>query len=252
MTTFSSVNRPSNRFSAQRPSSSNTGSPFNRNNNNQGGSPFGSRPGGGRTPFGSRNNTLNLSNVIMPTESAMVRFSLDGMGDPFYRLLGHEMNPDFGSINKLAEALRKGGEDVDELIAKLDEAWENYKLEGAMLVYTEDSEMLNAIKRPTPMPTVQQKPPRRPLRSRKNNNDDEEEEQEEKQPDWYETNKYKVERLRSIDLTLTLNVLARARTQVIVARAPVVFGVEYLTRSIITDDPRLVSLARATGSLPDA
>jgi hypothetical protein len=188
----------------------------------------------------------------MPTESTLVRFSLDGMGDPFYRLLGYEMNPELGNLNKLSEVLRKGGDKVDELIVKLDEAWEGYKLEGAMLVYTEDSEILNAISKPNPMPAMPAKPARRSLRTRNNKTDDEEEEQEEKQPDLAEANNYRIERIRSIDLMLTLNVLARARTQVIIARAPVVFGVEYLTRSIISDDPRLVSLARATGCLPDA
>ncbi|MEM6281471.1 MAG: hypothetical protein AAF787_04690 [Chloroflexota bacterium] len=219
----------------------------NRANAQQNNSPFGQRP----SRFSTRNTNLNLGNVITPLDSTLVRFSLHGMGDPFYRLLGREMNPDYGNLSKLAEALRKGGEAVDELIDKLNIAWEGYKLEGAMLVYNEDADVLEALKKPTPVPQLPQQQ-RRQLRGRNNNNDDEEEEAEEKQPDWYQTSNYRVDRLRSIDLTLTLNVLARARSQVIIAQAPVVFGIEYLTRSVITDDPRFVSLAKATGSLPDA
>ncbi|MEL6268170.1 MAG: hypothetical protein AAFR22_00005, partial [Chloroflexota bacterium] len=70
--------------------------PFNRANAQQNNSPFGQRP----SRFGARTTNLNLANVIMPMDTTLVRFSLHGMGDPFYRLLGHEMNPEF--INSLA------------------------------------------------------------------------------------------------------------------------------------------------------
>ncbi len=217
----------------------------NNQGNNQQNSPF-SRSSRGSSPFGSRNNQSqsqnhHLANVVIPVRSTLVRFSLDGMGDPFYRLLGHDMNPEFAKVEALAEALQKGGDDVKALIEALDKAWEGYNLKGAMLVFNEDREVATALLKPSPMPAMPQK-----------KKDDDDDDDENDTPDWLESANYSIERLRAIDLTLTLNVLARGRSQVIVARAPAVFGVEYLTRSLITDDPRLVQLAKATGCLPDS
>ena len=50
------------------------------------------------------------------------------------------------------------------------------------------------------------------------------------------------------DRLLVVNVLARARTAVLLGRAPVVLGHEYLRRDLASDDPRLVALAEATGA----
>lgn len=227
------------RANASQPQSQqkNQGSPFRRSNN-----PFGSRSGS--SPFGSRSKqpqNQQLANVIVLAEKTVVRFSLDGMGDPFYRLLGHEMTPDYGNVQKLSEVLQKGGKAVDELVAVLDKAWDGYNLTGAMLIYNHDPEIMGALQNPSPMPAA-------PTYEDEDDNDNDNEDNtptDEPHPD------YQLERLRSIDLTLTLNVLSRARSQVLIARAPVVFGMEYLTRSLVTDDPRLVSLAKATGSLPE-
>ncbi|HEX2622820.1 MAG TPA: hypothetical protein VHL11_21825, partial [Phototrophicaceae bacterium] len=57
--------------------------------------------------------------------------------------------------------------------------------------------------------------------------------------------------LRAIDLHLVLNVLARSRSQVLLTRAPLVFSQQYLNRSMMTDDPRLVALVKATGYLEE-
>jgi hypothetical protein len=48
-----------------------------------------------------------------------------------------------------------------------------------------------------------------------------------------------------------LNVLARSRSQVLLTRAPLVFSQQYLNRSMMTDDPRLVALVKATGYLEE-
>lgn len=222
-----------NQNTAQRPNTR-LGQRNNNQNNNQGNT-------NANTSNRKRSNNNHLSNVIIPAENTLVRFSMDGMGDPFYRLLGHAMNPDYAHVHTLAEDLQKGGERVDELISVLDTAWEAYNLSGAMLVFNENADVLTALMKPTPMPTPPQS----------NDNQDDENEDDNSLA-WLQDSNYGIERIRAIDLPLTLNVLARARTQVIVARAPAVFGVEYLTRSLITDDPRLVALAKATGALPDA
>ncbi len=227
--------------------SNRSGSPFRRtsnSSNNQqsgrlpGSSPFNSRPS--RSPFG-RSENLNLANVITPAQSTVVRFALDGMGDPFYRLLGQDMNPEYSQIATLAQVLQKGGPGVDELTALLNKNWESYQLKGAILIFNDDREVVDSLAKPVPVPTV-------PANNSKEDDDDNDNGEP---PNWLEASGYKFERVRSIDLALTLNVLTRARSQLLVARAPVVYGLEYLSRSVITDDPRLVSLAKATGALPD-
>jgi hypothetical protein len=50
------------------------------------------------------------------------------------------------------------------------------------------------------------------------------------------------------DRVLVLNVLARARTAVLLAGAPAVLDHRYLGRDLASDDPRLVALVEATGA----
>lgn len=199
---------------------------------NSGGSPFGSR----RSPFGrssSNNQSSNesLTNIITTSQRTMVRFSLEGMGDPFYRLLGDKMNPEFANARKLAAALEKGGERVDALTTLLNETWEAYNLTGAALVFNYEPDVIKALRNPTPMPK----------------SDDDEDDFDEDST----TTDGGCVCLRAIDMPLTLNVLARSRSQVLLTGAPLVFGVQYLTRTVVTDDPRLVELAQASGAIPD-
>lgn len=234
-------NSGSSRFGS-RPGSGNN--PFNRSSSSSS-SPFSGRP----SPFGRANNNQKLMNLIMPLEQTVVRFDLNGLGDPFYRLVGEEMTPDFSDVYKLALALEKGGEAVDALAEKLDMAWEGYKLDGAVMMYTPDDQALEALANPTPMPEPPR--PRRPPRPKKQDDEEYEDEDDDKEEEAKNSNPHAVVRLRALDLSLTLNVLARSRRQVLLAKAPLVFGVQYINRSLVTDDPRLVALAKATGCLPD-
>ena len=54
--------------------------------------------------------------------------------------------------------------------------------------------------------------------------------------------------LAATDLGLVLNVLGRAGTGLLLARAPLELHPARLGRALTTDDPRLVALARATGA----
>lgn len=54
--------------------------------------------------------------------------------------------------------------------------------------------------------------------------------------------------LSATDHRLILNVLARARTAVLLGRAPAVLDPVYLDRDLACDDPRIVGLAAATGA----
>lgn len=224
----------------------------NNQNNNRGSSPFGNRtpPRSGGTPFGGRNNPNNnedntpppdpntyITNTRTTVWREVVRFSLEGMGDPFYRVLGHQMNPAMGDLRKLVAALEAGGKPVSELVDRLDADWRSYDLRGAMLVYRHDEKTSKALIKPQPMPVPK-------VHDDLIHDDDEDE-------DTPKPTTATV-RLRATDPALTLNVLARARSQLLLAEAPIVFGDEYLTRQLIIDDPRLVAIARATGCLPDA
>ncbi|MBC8171426.1 MAG: hypothetical protein H7X77_07125, partial [Anaerolineae bacterium] len=94
------------------------------------------RPAPPAPRFGAAAQNNNLRTWTMqPIQKTVVRFELRGLGDPFYRLLGHELNPEFGDFKKVTALLEKGGEAVRELEATLNQTWESYRLQGAMLVY---------------------------------------------------------------------------------------------------------------------
>lgn len=191
--------------------------------------PFGSRFGGSR-PAPAQNRALQ--NTIVTGYPTLVRFDLDGLGDPFYRVLGQPLNTENNNINKLSQVLESGGDLVDELVEKLDEIWRNCDLTGAAMVYSINNNMIPALMNPQPMPNT-------PRRFGRNRNQQE------------NVKVIKPQILRAIDLPLTLNVLTRARKQVLLARAPIVFGAHYLQRSLLTDDPRLVALAQASGAVKE-
>ena len=94
-----------------------------------------------------------LTNTRTTVHREIVRFSLEGLGDPFYRVLGHQMNPDMGDLNKLSLSLEAGGERVDTLIDRLDADWHSYDLIGAMLVFRFDQKHVKGLAKPMPMPT---------------------------------------------------------------------------------------------------
>jgi hypothetical protein len=190
-----------------------------------------------RSPFGRSNSTpparfgqQNMRTWIMqPMHKTVVRFELKGLGDPFYRLLGSEMNPEYGDYKAVSAALEKRVERTGDLEALLNSAWASYKLQGATLVYNWNGDMWKALN----TPPVQQ-----------SENEDESQQNPLPAPITFTC-------LRAIDLQLVLNVLARSRSQVLLTRAPLVFSQEYLNRSLMSDDPRLVALAKATGFLEE-
>jgi len=196
-------------------------------------------------PFSRRTSTQDLLNTVLPIHGTVVRFTMQSLGDPFYRLLGHPLNKDYAEIKSLASALWQENEAVEAITAALDATWESYDLQGAMTVYPYNNKVFATFKDPQPMP----EPPKV--------EEEKEEEDKKKNPFGSSAKKrtaepvYSVEVLRSTDPALTLNVLARARSQVLLASAPLVYGIEYIGRTLYTDDPRLVELAQATGCLSD-
>jgi hypothetical protein len=193
----------------------------------------------GSSPFGKNNDdekeedpNTYITNVIVPVHREVMRFGLIGLGDPFYRILGHSMNPELGDIKSLVKHLEAGGEAIEILAARLDEHWASYNLTGAMMMfrYTDNTEKI--LTKPTPYANQND--------ADKPNDDDN------PNPDA------SITRLRATDPSLTLNVLARSRSQVLLTEAPLIFASDYLFRALYTDDPRLVALGKVTGCVPDA
>ncbi|MBC7871767.1 MAG: hypothetical protein H7Y09_13065, partial [Chitinophagaceae bacterium] len=60
-------------------------------------------------------NQEKVNAPLLPLGRSVVRFELDGLGDPFYRLLGHPLNPDLSSGKAIALVLEAGGENVSNL-----------------------------------------------------------------------------------------------------------------------------------------
>ena len=223
--------------------SSNRNSRFGRSSSTDKGSgsntksavpPAPTRPSSRFSPFG---NQQQLSWAMLPTHKVVVHFELGGLGDPFYKLLGKELNTDHGDGKVVAETLEKGGEYVGELEEKLNEIWDEYKLQGAAMVYKWNAKTWNNIA------TADIFPARIPGRFGQRTDNNEEEEKPLPEPTYT--------CLRALDLQLVLNILARARTQLLLADAPLVFSQQYLNRSIVADDPRLVKLVRATGFIQE-
>jgi len=181
---------------------------------------------------GSRLGPTKMDWRIIPVTSLLVRFDLDGLGDPFYRVLGKRLTVDYGDPEAVTKAIEAGGADVEEMAVRLDAAWDDYKLQGAVLLYRWTKDL------------------RYPLTGRIISGDELEEGET---PDTYEDDKRKPPTiLRALDLLLVVNVLARTRANIILKNAPLALERQYLGQSLFTDDARMISLAHATGCVEEA
>lgn len=206
-----------NRFGSSNTNANNT----NTNNNNQ--------PAPTPSPFRTLSAREQVEFSLLPLHTTAVRFELKGLGDPFYRLLGHEVNAEYSDSRLVVRKLEQGGDDVTALKNLLDVAWGKYAFKGAAIVYPlENENLVKQLGAPSFMP-------------KKDLFDDDDSEKKDEPP------KPAIRVVRAIDMMLVLNVLARARTQVLLATSPIMFNQHYLNRALVTDDPRLVTLAMATG-----
>ena len=179
---------------------------------------------------------------MLPVQNTIVRFELDGLGDPFYKLLGYDLNTIYDNGRSVSQALECGSAGSTELQDKLNAAWEGYGVQGAALVYIWNPRSWPKI---VSAPLIPSRNPNPFNAARSQNND------EESFEDVPEPPKPSFTCLRALDLQLVINVLGRARSQLLLADAPLVFSQQYLNRSILTDAPHLVRLARATGYIQE-
>jgi hypothetical protein len=182
-----------------------------------------------RSPFG----TPRVNWQIIPVFQHLVRFELNGLGDPFYRVLAKPVSLQMGDPKAVLQALQAGGEDVAELTQRLNSAWQDYNLRGAVLMYTWREEIRQRGTAKTSQPS-----------SDGDDSDD--------MDDIFEDIKHApVTVLRSLDVLLTLNLLCRTRSNILLPTAALALEGQYLKQSLMTDDPRIVALARATGSIEE-
>jgi hypothetical protein len=178
--------------------------PFRQSNSNTNAN---SRHG---TSLNSRFGSSNVSCDIAPLGSAIVRFDLNGLGAPLRRLLG--IKGDSEEREAVIQIIESDEQLKIELATKLDAAWQDYNLCGAMLVYPWQEGLRQAVA--TRM--MDAMPGGVPVY------------------------------LRALDPILVLNVLARARSQILLATSPPDLERPFLERALAADDPRLVALACAT------
>jgi hypothetical protein len=208
--------------------------PFSNRFGNSGSSRFGSS----NSSSSNNNNTqptppppqkdVRISTVTTPIYKEVVRFSLHGLGDPFYHLLGEPVNVEYSKLNNLISALEEDNEKTTALTDMLDKAWTGYDFNGGALVYHYTHDILSEAQTPSVMPKDD------------DFSFDDDDEKDDKKP--YVA--YTI--IRSMDPRLVLNVLARARSQILIASAPLLLSGTYIGRNMVSDDPRLVALAKAT------
>lgn len=227
---FAANNPPaSSRFGASSNNSNKPTSRFSRSSSNSGSS---------RSSGLSRFGRESIHWTVMPLARAAVHITLSGLGDPFQRLLGKPLNAKMGSVRHVVAALQKDKALHDELEVVLDQVWQNYGFEGAALLFPWDDE----VRKPYAHPIHPQLPQPQPQEDA--SDDDAEEE-------TVEQFTLSTECLRAIDLAFVLNILGRARSNVVVANTPLALEPAFLQQDFICDDPRIVAIARATGAIEE-
>ena len=246
-----------------------SGSRFGANNNNRNtNSRFSSRFGANNNNNANNNTGLNRFGqqtifwTVAPLNDVALRISLDGLGDPFHRLLGTTLNVEYGQPEKVVEALQEDEELRNKLTEVLDEAWESYHFEGAALLFPWDEDVRKAYSQPIHLnedflnnnQNVQNNQNNNNVNNQ-NQNVQNNNQQNNNLPDWLEAltvdEKQNVQCLRAIDLAFVLNILARARANVVVANTPLALEPGFLTQTVICDDPRIIAIARATGCIDE-
>lgn len=227
--------------------------------------PFGQRPGqpvqpaqpsrlGGLARRASFTNP-KLEWIIRPSADTIVRFDLSGLGDPFHRLLNTPLNLDYSDPKAAIRALLGDKKVQKKLETTLEKAWkaQQKQVTGAMLLYLWSDAIKNVFVVPRTARTPQPQPPVPPNANNQNQPEPAEPVDDPNKAPYTIFNDLDapLKCLRSIDLALIFNVLARTRSQILLAETPLALEPAFLGLSLVTDDPRLVALVRATGCIEE-
>ncbi len=181
--------------------------------------------------------------IMTAIDEVFVRFDLNGLGDPFHRLLGADLNIEYSDTRKLITAFEEGGELVETLMEQMEKAWASYKFKGAGLVYAWKDEIKQII---ATQPMVQVQVNANQTNTADNTDDNNDNTETPPANDIPEA-----ACLRSIDMLLVLNVLARTRADLLLQESPISLEPGFMERSLVTNEPMLVNLARATGCVEE-
>ncbi len=208
----------------------------NQNNSNQNNNSFRSRFGNNR--FGNNNLPAKPSWTITPLGDG-VKIAYQGVGDPLFRILGTTLDTSMTEIEAFATKLAEDDAIRNELIEKLDDAWETYGITGAILLHPVRKNIYDAFTSAT-LPVV---------------------ETEDQQPDSNNNlpgrrpaptvTKAPYQSYRAVDATFVLNILGRVRGNVLVDETPIALESGFLNQAYICDDPRIVEMAIATGAIEE-
>jgi len=170
-----------------------------------------------RTPYtpgstlASRFGPARTAWEILPFNSTVVRFSLEGLGGSLQRILGGDQNANIGTYDSIIQSVEKNRDAMNALVTSLEATWESYALKGAILVTPWEQDTRQVIVTHAKIANM------------------------------------RAMCLRALDPLLVLNVLGRSRTNLLQPRAPLALERAYLERSLITDDARLLALVQNSG-----
>ena len=184
--------------------------------------------------------------TITPIGTAGVKFSYQGLGDPLFRILKTPLDKSFKDVDVFVNKLTESEELHQQLIEKLDDAWDNYGFSGATLMYPVGKTIVEAFKFPV-MPIAQ------PDESQQSNTQNADNNNQAQVPTWLQPQNAPppYEMYRAVDAMFVLNVLGRVRGMTLVEGTPLALEAGFLNQSYICDDPRIAELALATGAIEE-
>jgi hypothetical protein len=232
-----------NRVANNKNTNNNQNQQTNNNNNNTPRSRFGN---GNR--FGNNRQPEKPTWTITPMRDAGIKIAFQGIGDPLFRILGRSLDKSLSDVKILVERLDGDDELCQQLITKLDEAWEVYDFRGAVMMHVVRKNIQEAFTLPI-MPIVEPEP----QEDTENTENADDNNGNLKTPQWLQLQStpspYKI--YRAVDATFVLNILGRVRGNILVEDTPLALELGFLNQAYICDDTRIVELALATGAIEE-
>lgn len=164
------------------------------------------------SPF-RRFGAVPVNIQIMSLNDIVVGFTLSGLGGAVARLLDEPLADD--SIEAIVDAARTDSDLRQRISARLDAEWATMPFTGAILVADWTDHLPDALA----------------LQAEKTGS--------------------KPRLLRAVDPLLTLNILGRARANILQHATPLALERAYLNRTLVTDDRRIAQLVTGSGYLQE-
>lgn len=230
------------------PQTNNTPAPANNTANNtanNNANPFNSR----LNRFANNNNATNTvpdrpTWTITPMSMAGVRIELEGLGDPFFRILNTPLDKTIRNVNSIMQKMNDDKELFQQLSDELDRRWEKIGLKGAVLLYSVHKNVQQAFSEVI-MPIL---PASEDLNYEDDNNNQAQAPAQASQNNNL-TSPYQM--FRAIDPALIINILGRVRGNVLAEGTPLALEEAFLRQSFLCDDERIVELALSTGAIEE-